>query len=243
LHRSLHDPHDPRAGALQVPEWLGQARTRGLLSRLSEEVVSAVVAGGHRVEYPAGAVALRWDDSPKAGVVLRGTLRAYIARPDGGQVTTRYLAAGDMTGVFAPRQPQITRAVQALEPCELLFIDAARMKELSVAMPQFAWALIEELTTVLHSTHKSLYVRSVGSVRQRVVCALLDRAEVSGGVSAGLRVPGTQQELANAVGSVREVVANVLQALRREGLVEIRRGGLVIVEPEKLMGESLGPLS
>jgi len=240
LHKSLHDP---RAGALQVPEWLGQARTRGLLSRLSEEVVSAVVAGGHRVEYPAGAVALRWDDSPKAGVVLRGTLRAYIARPDGGQVTTRYLAAGDMTGVFAPRQPQITRAVQALEPCELLFIDAARIKELSVAMPQFAWALIEELTTVLHSTHKSLYVRSVGSVRQRVVCAILDRAEVSGGVSAGMHVLGTQQELANAVGSVREVVANVLQALRREGLVEIRRGGLVIVEPEKLMGESLGPLS
>jgi len=240
LHKSLHDP---RAGALQVPEWLGQARTRGLLSRLSEEVVSVVVARGHRVEYPAGAVALRWDDSPKAGVVLRGTLRAYIARPDGGQVTTRYLAAGDMTGVFAPRQPQITRAVQALEPCELLFIDAARIKELSVAMPQFAWALIEELTTVLHSTHKSLYVRSVGSVRQRVVCAILDRAEVSGGVSAGMHVLGTQQELANAVGSVREVVANVLQALRREGLVEIRRGGLVIVEPEKLMGESLGPLS
>jgi len=148
-------------------------------------------------------VALRWDDSPKAGVVLRGTLRAYIAVPDGGQVTTRYLAAGDMTGVFAPRQPQITRAVQALEPCELLFIDAARMRELSLAMPQFAWALVEELTTVLHSTHKSLYVRSVGSVRQRVVCALLDRAEVAGGVSAGL----------------------------------------VIVEPEKLMAEDLGPLS
>jgi len=66
---------------------------------------------------------------------------------------------------------------------------------------------------------------------------------VAGGVSAGLHVPGTQQELANAVGSVREVVANVLQALKREGLVEIRRGGLVIVEPEKLMAEGLGPLS
>src|SRR5207249_3060101 len=106
------------------PEWLALARTHGLLSRLPAEIVSAVVAGAYRVEYPAGAVALRWDDSPKAGVVLRGTLRAYIALPDGGQVTTRYLAAGDMTGVFAPRQPQITRAVQALEPCELLFIDA-----------------------------------------------------------------------------------------------------------------------
>src|SRR5207247_7553351 len=113
LHKSLHDP---RAGALQVPEWLGQARTRGLLSRLSEEVVSAVVAGGHRVEYPAGAVALRWDDSPKAGVVLRGTLRAYIAVPDGGQVTTRYLAAGDMTGRSEERR--VGKECQSRGPSE-----------------------------------------------------------------------------------------------------------------------------
>ena len=56
-------------------------------------------------------------------------------------------------------------------------------------------------------------------------------------------VPGTQQELANAVGSVREVVANVLQALKREGLLETRRGAIVIVEPQRLLAEGVGPLS
>ena len=240
MHRS---PHDARSGVEPIPEWLEPARRRGLLSRLPDQIVLAVVAGAHREEYQAGTVALRWDDSPKAGIVVRGTLRTFIAIPDGGQVTVRYIAAGDMTGVYAPRQPRITRAVQALERSELLFIDAARIKELSLAFPEFAWALIEELTTVLHSTHKSLYVRSVGSVRQRVVRALLDRAEVAGGVSPGLLVPGTQQELANAVGSVREVVANVLQGLKREGLLETRRGAVVIVEPQRLLAEGVGPLS
>ena len=47
----------------------------------------AVVTVGQRVQYPPGTLALRWDESPKTGIVLRGTLRAFIALPDGGQVT------------------------------------------------------------------------------------------------------------------------------------------------------------
>jgi CRP/FNR family transcriptional regulator len=221
---------------------LGEARGRGLLSRLPDEAVNALVGAANRVEYPPGTVALRWDDTPKAGIVLRGTLRAFIALPSGGQVTTRYLRAGDMTGVFAPRKPTMARGIQALEPSELLFIEGGRIKELSLSMPRFAWAMIEELTTVLNSTHKALYVRASGSVRQRVVAAILERAEAAGGVSPGLNVPGTQYELANAVGSVREVVANVLKSLKCEGMIDIRRGGLVILEPERLRKESVAGL-
>jgi len=74
------------------------------------------------------------------------------------------------------------------------------------------------------------------------VTAILDRAEALGGLTEGQSVPGTQHELANAVGSVREVVANVLQALKREGLVDIRRGGLVILEPDRLIDEATAGL-
>jgi len=240
--RDLHESaHNPQTLAPQL-EWLREARGRGLLSRLPEELVTAVVTVGQRVQYPPGTLALRWDESPKTGIVLRGTLRAFIALPDGGQVTTRYLRAGDVTGVFAPRQPHLARGVQALESCEMLFIDAARVKELSMTKPLFAWEMIEELTTVLNSTHKAMYVRAYGSLRQRVVTAILDRAEALGGVTAGQSVPGTQHELANAVGSVREVVANVLQALKREGLIDIRRGGLVILEPDRLIDEATAGL-
>ena len=127
--------------------------------------------------------------------------------------------------------------MHALEACELLFIDARRVKELALAEPLFAWALIEELTTVLNSTQKALYVRSVGSVRQRVVSAIVDHAEALGGVVAG-QTRRTQHELANAIGSVREVVAAVLHELKREGLVDIHRGGLAILQPDRLLTEA-----
>jgi CRP/FNR family transcriptional regulator len=225
-------------GERQSPPWLQEARGRGLLSRLPDNVVDAMVGSGRRVEYPPGTVALRWDEAPQAGIVLRGILRSFVSLPNGTQVTTRYLRPGDMTGVFAPRKPRLARGVEALEASELLFIDGRRVKELSFAMPQLAWELIEELTTSLNSSQKALYVRASGSIRQRVVVAIIDRAEAAGDLVAGLRVAGTQHQLANAVGSVREVVAGVLKSLKREGLVEIHRGGLVILEPDRLVDEA-----
>lgn len=226
-----------------LPDWLGSARSHGLLSRLPDTLVAEFVAGAQRVQYEAGGVGLRWDEEPKTAIVLRGTGRAFLSFPDGNQVTTRYLRPGDMSGVFAPRVPRIARGMQALEPSEVLIVDAARMKLLSNAHPAFAWALIEEMTTILNLTQRALYVRAFGSVRQRVALTIIDRARLSGGPRAGQRIPGTQSEMAIAAGTVREVVASVLHALKREGIVEVRRGAVVILEPAKLEAEATSTLA
>ena len=228
----------PPVSNWQVPDWLMAARSRGLLSRLPESLVEAVVRGAPRVEYPAGVVALRWDDSPKTAFVLRGTFRGFIASVDGGQATTRYLRAGDIAGVFAPRLPRLARGIQALEPGELLLVEADRVQELSLSYPAFAWEMIQELTTVLNSNQKAHYVRAFGSVRQRVVSAIVERAAVADMLNTGGRVAGTQHELAIAIGSVREVVASELQQLKREGLLDIHRGGVVILQPDPLVKEA-----
>ncbi len=220
----------------EAPEldWLSAARSNGMLSKLSDRLLQTVLKSSHRVQYDGGAIALRWDETPMAAFVVRGTLRGFLMFPDGGQATTRYLKPGDMTGVFAPRLPKLARAVQALVPAELLFVDSARIRELSLAEPAFAWALIEELTTVINATHRALYIRAYGSVRQRVASAILERAEISGHLRNGSTVGGTQGELATAVGSVREVVAAALHALQREGMIDVRRGGVVILDPARL---------
>ncbi|TMC51421.1 MAG: Crp/Fnr family transcriptional regulator [Chloroflexi bacterium] len=235
MHKS--DDYLPRSN-WHVPDWLKAASSHGLLSRLPESLVEAVVRGASRVETPTGAVALRWDESPKAGFILRGTFRGFIASLDGGQVTTRYLKTGDMAGVFAPRLPRLARGIQALEPGELLLVDSERIKELALSNPAFAWEMIQELTTVLNSNQKALYVRAFGSVRQRVVSAIVERAAVADRLNPGGRVAGTQHELAIAIGSVREVVASELQQLKREGLLEIHRGGVVILQPDALVKEA-----
>jgi CRP/FNR family transcriptional regulator, cyclic AMP receptor protein len=44
-----------------------------------------------------------------------------------------------------------------------------------------------------------------------------------------------RQELADAVGSVREVVVRALRELRQAGLLETRRDGITLLDPERLM--------
>jgi CRP-like cAMP-binding protein len=48
----------------------------------------------------------------------------------------------------------------------------------------------------------------------------------------------TQQELADAVGTVREVVARTLRELRRDGVVNTGRAGVAISSPERLLAEA-----
>jgi CRP/FNR family transcriptional regulator, cyclic AMP receptor protein len=226
-----------------IPEWLSAARGRGWLGRLPDPLVAEVLAAAQRVDYPKGGVGLRWEEEPKTAIVLRGTARAFLAYPDGNQVTTRYLKAGDMTGVFAPRLPRIARGIQALEPTQLLLITAERMKSLSNSHPTIAWALIEELASILNLTQRALYIRAFGSIRQRVAVAIVDRARLVGGVRSGQVIAGTQAELATAAGTVREVVAGVLHDLKREGIVDVRRAMLVIVDPHRLEAEADGTLA
>ena len=219
--------------------WLGEARLQGFFGRLPDDLVAAAVHGAQREEFAPGTVGLRWEEGPKSAIVLRGTLRTYLAFPDGGQATIRYLRPGDMTGtIFAPRRPAIARGLLAIEQSELLFIDGARMKELSLADPRFAWELVEEMTSILNASHRALYIRAFGSMRQRVVSTIVERATAAGQLVSGRQVTGTQHELAIAVGSVREVVASILGTLKHEGLVDIRRGGVVIVDPERLVAEA-----
>jgi CRP/FNR family transcriptional regulator len=63
-----------------------------------------------------------------------------------------------------------------------------------------------------------------------------DAADAAG--RAGLVARISQQELADAVGTVREVVVRTLRELRREGLVATGRSGITITSPERLLAEA-----
>ena len=71
-------------------------------------------------------------------------------------------------------------------------------------------------------------------MRQRAARHLLDLAsEAQHGTE--LRAAVSQQGLADAVGSVREVVVRVLRDFRVAGLIETRRGSIVISHAEGLL--------
>jgi len=227
-----------QAQGTDLPAWLNAARQNGVLSRLDDRLVAAVIHGSQRLPMPAGAVAAGTEDEPWAVTVLSGALRVFVPSNAGGQITLRYLQAGDMIGTFAERRPSIARSLHALEASELLRLDAQRLAGLAKSEPRLAWELLVEESRVLRLAHRSYGIRAFGSVRLRVANAILEiastRSRSRGGVRPGTVVTGTQQELANAAGTVREVVATAVQALKREGIIKVSRGSVVILDPDRL---------
>jgi len=96
-------------------------------------------------------------------------------------------------------------------------------------------ALLTELGRIAELSMEHMANRALASMRQRVVGQLLDGATYADGVDPVAFV--TQQQLADGVGSAREVVARVLHSLREEQLVATKLGSLILLEPERLRAE------
>jgi hypothetical protein len=86
-------------------------------------------------------------------------------------------------------------------------ISARTLTEAARRDPQVSWAIAEELNRRLYEVLEQTAVNAFGSVRQRVAAHLLDLAPDRQRPGGRLVAHVSQQELADAAGSVREVVA------------------------------------
>lgn len=78
---------------------------------------------------------------------------------------------------------------------------------------------------------------SFTTIRQRLVALLLKLAREEGAQSAAgieFLLPSTHQELANQLGTVRELISRNLQRLQAEGLLEVDGRRIVVKEMKGL---------
>jgi CRP/FNR family transcriptional regulator len=218
------------------------ARTALALSHLRDlptEVLEGLVGGSARRRVPAGSVSSREGDRDRhLDLVVSGLVRVYVMAPDGRTMTIRYCRAGALIGTLSLFSASYTTPVttQALTDSELLALSASAAQRLSSSDVRVARAFLAELSERVMSFIYEIPGSAFATVRQRVVRHLLDLASVAPGPGNGseLVVRLSQQELADAVGTVREVVVRVLRELRAEGVVRTGRDRITIVEPGRL---------
>jgi CRP/FNR family transcriptional regulator len=127
--------------------------------------------------------------------------------------------------------------VQALTAGGLYYMDVARAKRLARADAAVAWAFAKESVDRLYEVLEELAGNTFATVRQRVVRHLLDLAAARPTSDGRLTALVNQQHLANSVGSVREVVARILQELRAASLVRTSPGRIEILDPVRISSE------
>jgi CRP/FNR family cyclic AMP-dependent transcriptional regulator len=212
-----------------------EALAASWLGSLPPELLGEVLVGATRVTVPARStirpVAGR---SPHLELVVSGLVRVQVAAPDGRALTVRYCRRGALMGA-ATLYAQVARpfTIEALTDAVLLRFDPAHVVWHARRDSRVANALLAETSERVMTFVAEFSGHAFGSVRQRIARHLLDLAAVAPG-SEELAAAISQQELADAVGTVREVVVRILRELRTQGCVRTRRDGIVIVDPEHL---------
>lgn len=193
-----------------------------------------------RRRIPAATTVHRQGEAaPHLELVVTGFIRVYVTAPDGRTMTVRYCRPGAILGAVSlfATSFALPATIQALVPSELLALRPATVRRLVDRDARVARALLQELSERVLSFIAEIPSGAFATVRQRVARHLLDLAsEQQRDRELVARV--TQQELADAVGTVREVVVRTLRELRAAGLVQTRREGIFIVDPERLLAET-----
>jgi CRP/FNR family transcriptional regulator len=201
------------------------------LSLLSPTNCRRLLAGSTRAAYPTGSIVVKPDAPPFMFILERGLARSYWIVPDGRQATIAFLhpkglicepaAAGDPSCTF----------VQVIADSTLTSLDPEVFRELARTELEVASAVSRHLSMRVRAAHRLLAVRSLGSIRERVAYDLLDRAAQSQLGAGRLEVRATQADIADSIGSSREVISRALTSLRARGIVETAPGVIRILAP------------
>jgi CRP/FNR family transcriptional regulator, cyclic AMP receptor protein len=210
------------------------ALAQSFLSELPPELVGRLRAEGERADYPAGTTVYRPGDDPRAALVVQGLIRVFLSSPEGRQVTVRYARPGDVLGIAVLVGGPADTSVQTVEPSSVFRISARTLTAAARRDPRVSWAIAEELNRRLYDVLEQTAVNAFGSVRQRIAAHLLDLASDGQRPHGRLEAHVSQQELADAAGSVREVVARALRDLRMAGIVATTAESVVILDPARL---------
>src|SRR5262249_6493725 len=157
--------------------------------------------------------------------------------PKGREVTLGYLRRGRLIFTILPGLPASLR-IQAITACKGFLIPSDDARAWIASHADFANAVTGYMLSLIYEAISDPRCSTVAKVRQRVARPLVE----IGSVGESL-VPLTARELADTVGSVREVVARVVRELERERLVESSPKGVQIVDRDRLIAEYSALLS
>lgn len=211
------------------------------LGGVPDDVLEGLFEGAVQdVIRPGSVIHREGQDTTHLELVVSGALRALVTSPDGRTLTVRYCRRGALLGAMSLFSPgfAMPATVQALVETRVLRTDPSVVRRLA-RQPDVASALLVELSERAKGFLHEIPGNAFGTVRQRVVRHLLDLASEDSATDGELVVSVSQQDLADAAGTAREVVVRVLRELRQEGLVRTGRGEIVLTEVGRLVDTDL----
>jgi len=170
--------------------------------------------------------------------VISGRIKIYKSASTGHIKVLSYLNKGDIFGEMIIFGGGLRSAsAEAMEHCKILILRAKDFKEFAARNTPVLLKIISTLITRLKKADDEIRSLAYNTVISRTAFSLLEFAAQYGVKKAGkthINFPLTHAEIANNVGSSREVISRVLSKLESLKYVECRRGKIAILNTRGL---------
>ncbi|MPZ67655.1 MAG: cyclic nucleotide-binding domain-containing protein [Pseudonocardiaceae bacterium] len=184
------------------------------------------VEGGH-ISFLEG------DPPVSCYLVLQGTFRVYGLTPRGREVTFWYSRPGQFLGLAEILTGGTRRCcAQAREAAAVLAFRREQFVEVAQVNPRLSYALAQHLATRQRRACEAELAVATAPVETRLARLLLLLATESDPTGDGTVINDrySQQELADMIGASRQATNEVLNHMRRTGLIGISKGRVIFTD-------------
>lgn len=173
-------------------------------------------------------------------VLLEGTVKIYVDKPDGTEVILALLGTGDTVGEMSlVDSAGHSASVITMEKSIVLWLDRSSFRDCLDTMPGLTNNMLRLLSGRLRLANEQVLALSTLDVTGRVARQILAFAERYGKSDGdgNLRVPLrlTQTDLAGLVGASRERVNHAVVFLKQQKFISVKRNHHIVVHDREAL--------
>jgi CRP/FNR family transcriptional regulator len=210
-----------------------------LLSSLSQPELQMLAARSVRKLFSTGEL-LFSEGEPCNGlhIIARGKVRLFKTSVNGREQVLSVNVSGESVAEIPVFDggPYPASAV-ALEETEIVFISRRDFNAYCLEHPEVPLKVLTVVGARLRNLVGIIEELSFTTIRQRLISTLLKLAQSEGRKTAHgieFQLPASHQELANQLGTVRELIARNLMRLQAEGLLDVDARQIVVKDVKGL---------
>jgi CRP/FNR family transcriptional regulator len=214
-------------------------QSTALLSSLSAEELRTLAARTVRKQFKSGEL-LFTEGEPCHGlhIIARGKVRIFKTSANGRE----QVLAVNQPGESVAELPMFDggpypASAAAVEDTQIAFISQHDFHDYCLEHPQVALKMLAIVGARLRRLVGIIEELSFTTIRQRLVSTLIRLAQTEGAETARgieFQLPATHQELANQLGTVRELISRNLTRLQAEGLIEVEARQIAVKDMKGL---------
>jgi CRP/FNR family cyclic AMP-dependent transcriptional regulator len=197
-----------------------------------------LAAGIESVHIGESEFIFRAGQEPKMALLRAGVVRIFVAPQVGRQLTIGYGRVGDLIGVAASLARADGWNAEAITDVDVAVLTLDDLHRAAAEIPDLPWRIAQHVATSTTEALRTLANDGGQAMKVRIARHL---REVSVRAPDGRLVAHiTGQRLANASGTVREVVSRELKRLRADHVIDTAAGSVIVLDEGRLTSIAAG---